>query len=193
MSYYALTDLVALFAVNILKMTKGTAQELIFFVSVSFIIFALPASFLARKITRKKTIIIGLILCVGSLFSGIYFNFSSTGTVLIYVILIVFGMGWAFINVNSIAMLWDMASTPKQIGTYTGIYYFGSFLAAILGPITVGYVMQYITGITYMFPVGAVFMVVALLFMFKVKRGEPELSAEELEQKRKAIQEGSSS
>jgi MFS family permease len=189
MTYYAFTDLFSLYATDpsILNMSRGTAQELFFLVSVSFIIFALPASILSKKITRKKTIVIGLLISIVTMFVATFIR-SRSDTWLLFVVLITFGMGWAFINVNSIAMMWDMARTPKQIGTYTGIYYFGSFLAAILGPMTVGYVMQYITGLIYLFPVGGCFMVIALLVMLKVKRGEPELSAEELEAKRKAIQ-----
>ena len=83
-----------------------------------------------------------------------------------------------------------MARTPKQIGTYTGIYYFGSFLADVIGPMTVGYIMQYVTGLVYLFPVGACFMVVAVFFMLKVKRGEPELTEEEREAKKQALQQG---
>ncbi len=147
-TYSSISDLVTVYATdaNLLNMKPGTAQQLFFFVSLSFIIFAFPASIISKKITRKKTILIGLVICIVSLFIGSFVRSPSQSTLLI-VILVTFGIGWAFININSIAMLWDMARTPKQIGTYTGIYYFGSFLADVIGPMTVGYIMQYVTGL----------------------------------------------
>ena len=83
-------------------------------------------------------------------------------------------------------MMWDMATTPKQIGTYTGLYYFASFLAAVLGPITLGYIMEYVTGLEYLFPIAAVFMVIAVVAMLFVKRGEPELTEEQKSELAKA-------
>lgn len=187
LTHQAIESLVSLYATEIVGLSAGDAQILMTFVSVSFILFAIPSAILAKKITRRKTIIIGLILCITALFIGWTVQSSADYPILVTV-LIVYGVGWAFINVNSIAMLWDMATTPKQIGTYTGLYYFGSFLAAVIGPLTLGYIMEYISGLEYMFPVGAIFMIFALFFMFMVKRGEPELSAEEQAAKKQAIQ-----
>jgi Na+/melibiose symporter-like transporter len=178
MTHQAIESLLSLYAVNIIGTTAGQAQQLLFIVSVSFILFAFVSSFLAKKITRKNTILIGLGICIVSLIIAIFIKGSSQIWIL-YVILVTYGAGWAFININSIAMMWDMATTPKQIGTYTGLYYFASFLAAVLGPITLGYVMQYIAGLEYLFPISAAFMAIAVIAMLFVKRGEPILSEEE--------------
>ena len=51
---------------------------------------------------------------------------------------ILFGIGWALVNVNSIVIIWELAPNLKKIGTYTGLYYFFSVLAAILGPMLIG-------------------------------------------------------
>ena len=72
MTYSSISYLVTVYATdaNLLNMKPGTAQQLFFFVSLSFIIFAFPASIISKKITRKKTILIGLVICIVSLFIG---------------------------------------------------------------------------------------------------------------------------
>ncbi|MHA1819426.1 MAG: MFS transporter [Promethearchaeota archaeon] len=184
----AIESLLSLYATQILGLGKGLALQLVFVVSISFIIFAIPASILAKRITRRKTIIIGLIIDTSALFSMALFLVSKEQVILIIILLAMFGMGWAFVNVNSIAMLWEMAPTPKHVGTYTGLYYFASFLAAVVGPITLGYTMEYITGLEYLFHVSGFIMLIPIIFMILVKRGEPELTEEEKLAKQKAIE-----
>ena len=68
-----------------------------------------------------------------------------------YLIFPIFGIGWSFILINIIVMVWQMAPTAKHIGTYTGLYYFSSFLAAILGPTIIGFFMDFVVGLENMF------------------------------------------
>ena len=77
-------------------------------------------------------------------------------------------------------MLWDMArDTGNRLGPTRGIYYFGLFLADVIGPICrEDTLCKDVTGLVVLFPVGERFMVVAVFFMLKVKRGEPELTEE---------------
>ncbi|QEE15086.2 MFS transporter [Promethearchaeum syntrophicum] len=178
MTHQAIESLLSLYATKIIGVSDGEAQQLLLYVSISFIIFAFVSSFLSKKLTRRTTILIGLGICILSLVSAIFIKGPDQLWLLI-AILIVYGAGWAFININSIAMMWDMATTPKQIGTYTGLYYFASFLAAVLGPISLGYIMEYVAGLEYLLPVGAVFMLIAIIAMLFVKRGEPELTEEQ--------------
>jgi len=178
MTHQAIESLLSLYATNIIGTSEGEAQQLLLYVSISFVLFAFVSSFLAKKITRRITILIGLGICILSLVTAIFIKGPDQLWVLI-AILITYGAGWAFINVNSIAMMWDMATTPKQIGTYTGLYYFASFLAAVLGPISLGYVMEYVAGLEYLFPVAAVFMLISVIAILFVKRGEPELTEEQ--------------
>ncbi len=99
-----------------------------------------------------------------------------------------FGLGYAFVNINTIVIIWQMAPTEKKIGTYTGVYYFFSFLAAIIGPGIVGALTDLFGRPTLLFNC-ALFITVAFILMFFVKRGEVELSEEEKLAKKKAIQE----
>ena len=79
-----------------------------------------------------------------------------------------------------------MAPNEKKIGTYTGVYYFFSFLAAILGPFLVGIFVDFMGNI-YLFLICNVFFIAALVFMFLVRRGEAQLTEEQKSAKQKAI------
>jgi maltose/moltooligosaccharide transporter len=179
MTYQSLESLLSVYAVRILNVSDGTALQLLFIISVSFILFAIPASIVAKKYTRRIAIIIGLAACITSLLLlGILIS-GPEDFIILLLLLVLFGFGWAFINVNSIAMMWSMAPTKKHIGTYTGLYYFASFLAAVIGPITIGYVLEFVAGLEYMFQIGAIFMILALLCMIKVKRGESAVATQD--------------
>jgi len=155
--------------------TRGTAGFLFNFVAIPFIIFALPAGIIAGKIGRRLTIKIGLIIIIAVTVIGFIIQ---ANLFLLIIILIIFGMGWACVNVNSIVIVWELAPSAEKIGTYTGAYYFFSVLAAILGPYIIGALTDLFGQITFFLMV-SVFFVLALIFMFFVKRGEVELTEEE--------------
>ncbi|HVM71912.1 MAG TPA: hypothetical protein VMT91_09145 [Anaerolineales bacterium] len=49
------------------------------------------------------------------------------------VFLMVAGVAWSLVNINSLPMVVDMTSSTR-LGTYTGLYYLFSTLSAIVGP-----------------------------------------------------------
>ena len=61
----------------------------------------------------------------------------------------------------------------RLLGTYTGLYYISGTLAAIVGPILTGWIID-ITGKNYntIFWVAPAFMLVAIVCMSLVTRGE---------------------
>jgi MFS-type transporter involved in bile tolerance (Atg22 family) len=82
------------------------------------------------------------------------------------------GIAWALININSLPMVVDM-TVPERIGTYTGLYYLFSTLAAIIGPNLGGWIVQ-LTGSNYnnVMLYAPVFLVIAFVLMMFVHRGE---------------------
>lgn len=169
---------------GVLNLSKGTATLLFNFVAIPFILSAYPLSLLAKKIGRRNCIKIGLIAMIVSAIIGFLFR---TVTITI-IILVIFGIGWALVNVNSIVIVWELAPSAEKVGTYTGLYYASSFLAAIFGPGIIG-VLRDLLGKESLFLNGAIFLVIALIFMFFVKRGEIELTDEQKLLKQKAIKE----
>ena len=92
------------------------------------------------------------------------------------VILMVTGISWALININSLPMVVDMTEA-SLIGTYTGLYYLFSTLAAILGPILYGFIIE-LSGANYslLMLVSPIFLVLAFLNMIGVTKGESQSS-----------------
>jgi MFS-type transporter involved in bile tolerance (Atg22 family) len=76
------------------------------------------------------------------------------------------------ININSLPMVVDLVE-DYRIGTYTGLYYLFSTLAAIAGPNINGWIVQ-LTGNNYnnIMLVAPFFMLLAFIMMLGVRRGE---------------------
>jgi len=184
--YQGLESLWSIYAGDFFAMDEGDATFMLTFVALPFMVFDIPAGYLGKKITRKKTIMIGLILGATMLFIGNWIK-GAGNTSVMYIIFILFGISWALININSIAIVWELAPSAKHIGTYTGLYYFFSFLAAIIGPTIVGTLMEYVVGAGNMFILCCAAFIAAFLLMFKVKRGEASLTEEEKAAKKQAI------
>ncbi len=73
------------------------------------------------------------------------------------------------VNVNSLPLVYDYGD-ERKIGAYTGLYYFSSQLAAVLGP-TLGGVLVDVLDNQYrwLFIFATVFMAIAWLAMTRVR------------------------
>ncbi|MFX1587301.1 MAG: MFS transporter [Promethearchaeota archaeon] len=196
-AFQGLAALLSIYGKYVLLQSEDVAGFLAFFVALPIIIFAYPFAIVAGKIGRRNAIKLGLtimILCLIIIFF-IGWTMRADGLILIIILLVIGGLGWSFVNVNSIVIIWELAPTDEKVGTYTGIYYFFSFLAAITGPYIVG-------GITDLFnnPLlneppytlvlnAAIFLIIAVILMFFVRRGEVKLTEEEKIARQKAIAE----
>ena len=135
--------------------------------SLSFMIFALPSGYLARRFKRKNVILTGLIGLI-TVFGLITLLKSISLHKYLFVI---GGIFWAFININSLPMVLDLGTHELQ-GTYTGFYYFFSQLANIIAPPLAGFISDKAHTTFVIFPFAIVFLVFATIFMFNVKGGE---------------------
>lgn len=131
--YNAVETFFTTFAVENLGVPEGSAAMLLAFFSVSFVAFAIPAGFIATKIGRRKSIMIGLTGLV-IVFIPILFIMNLTA---VRILLLLGGFCWALVNINSLPMVLEIG-TKAEIGTYTGYYYFFSFSASIFSPILFG-------------------------------------------------------
>ncbi|MFX0060303.1 MAG: MFS transporter [Candidatus Heimdallarchaeota archaeon] len=189
--FIAHQGLEALFAIyagsganGVLNLSEGLAGFIFNAVAIPFILSAFPLSLLAGKIGRRRCVQIGLIVMIIALFIGFLIQ---TVTVTV-IILIFYGIGYALVNVNTIVIVWELAPSAKKIGTYTGLYYFFSVLAAIIGPAILGGLRD-LFGKSSLLLDGAIFLILALVFIFLVRRGEIELTEEEKLAKQRAIRE----
>jgi MFS family permease len=194
-AFQGLAALLTIYGVNVLLQNPNFSGFLAFFVALPIIIFAYPFAIIAGKIGRRNAIRIGLIIMITCLIILFFVGHMRDAGLIPAIILLVFaGIGWSFVNVNSIVIIWELAPSSKLIGTYTGIYYLFSFLAAILGPFILGSLTDLINNPLVSPPYtlvlnGAIFLIIALILMFFVTRGEAELTEEEKLARQKAIQE----
>ena len=163
------------FAVFTLGIEPGTASIYAASISVSVMLFALPAGLLGTRFGRRTIIRAGLTGLVLFLIAG-YFIIQGAATFV--VLLVIFGFFWALINVNSLPLVYDFGD-ERHIGVYTGLYYFASQSAAVIGP-TLGGIVVDVLGDQYrwLFFFGALFMALAWLAMQPVRQVTPEVVEE---------------
>ncbi len=183
LGYNAVEAFFTLYAQKYLGLPEADGARLLGQLSLVFVIFALPAGYIGARLGRRKTILIG-IASMALVLLAIYLLPVSTLTIrltrlpvlgavpVIGVCLMLAGAAWALININSLPMVVDMTDAA-HLGTFTGLYYLFSTLAAIAGPNVNGWLIQ-LSGLNYnaTMLLAPFFMVVAFLMMLGVRRGE---------------------
>lgn len=182
-AYNAIEAFFTLFAQNRLGLPVSDGARLLGQLSLTFVLFAFPAGYIGARLGRRRTILGGIVV-LSACMLAMFFLSPATLTIpltklpvlgvvpVIGVILMFAGAAWASINVNSLPMVVDMTDN-LHVGTYTGLYYLFSTLAAIAGPNLNGWIIQF-SGNNYnlMMIIGPIFMAVAAFCMLGVSRGE---------------------
>ncbi|GAU77597.1 MFS transporter [Fusibacter sp. 3D3] len=133
------------YCVQFLRLEVADASLILGFFALSFLTFAIPSGFIGSKLGKRRTILIGLL---GD--TIVFILLASIGTIVPYstlimmILMFIGGFFWALININSYPLVVEQTSEDK-IGTYTGLYYFASSLAAITGPLILGAVVDLIS------------------------------------------------
>jgi Na+/melibiose symporter-like transporter len=182
-AYNAVEAFFTLYVNRYLGQPESEGARLLGQLSFIFVLFAIPSGFLAGRVGRKPVILTGLLIMTACIFSMFFLSDATLltpltklpvlGVVPVLGLLLMFaGLGWALININSLPMIVD-TTTNARIGTYTGLYYLFSTLAAIAGPNVNGQIIR-LAGENYKMitVVAPVFFLLALLFMLFVRRGE---------------------
>jgi maltose/moltooligosaccharide transporter len=171
--YNAVETFFSLYVINTLKdasgnfLTEGDASLLLAVFSLTFLFFSIPAGFIGSKFGRKKTIMTGL-AGVSVLFIVMIF----TGNIwVLRVLLFLGGAFWACVNINSLPMVVELAQW-KDIGKYTGYYYFFSFSAAIISPILFGWIRDLVQNYDVLFIYAPIAFALAFISMIFVRHGE---------------------
>jgi MFS family permease len=170
MAFNALETALSSFAVFTLGMEPGAASFAAGSVSISFIIFAVPAGLVGTRLGRRRTIQWGLIGLAVLFLLGFMIIQS---VVTFVVVLVLAGALWASVNVNSLPLVYDYGD-ERKIGAYTGLYYFASQSAAVLGP-TLGGALVDVLGdqFRWIWLFSMVFMALAWLVMNGVRDLKP--------------------
>lgn len=187
LGFTAIEAFFTLYGKNHLGIDESDGALLLALLSLVFVIFAIPAGQIGARIGRRTTIVSGIVIMSLTMLAMFFtpvdvlnvelFKLPVLGAVpVIGVALMVAGLGWAAININSLPMVVDMAP-QSRLGTYTGLYYLFSTFSAIVGPISNGWIID-LTGRNYnsVMIVAPIFMGLALLCMMGVRRGEAVLT-----------------
>jgi len=154
------------YSVRTLGLTPGQAVSTIALYSAATILFSYPSGLIADKIGRKKAIDIGTIGMI--LLTGVaYFLINSQSS--LGVIYVISGFLFSLLLVNYRPLFYDYAD-QSQIGAYTGVFDISVHLAAVLGPVLTGFVIEsFGDDFGFVWPIMAVFMGLSWLAMRGVK------------------------
>ncbi|MFN8385242.1 MAG: MFS transporter [Anaerolineales bacterium] len=196
--YSAIETFFTLYAKNRLGLEPGDGATLLSVLPLFFVLCAIPAGYLGSRIGRRVTITIGLVIMifmlimiyitpVDALLTGIaplplvgipLVEGGARMLTLAGVLLIFGGIGWAFVNINSLPMVVDLTGAAR-IGTFTGLYYLFSTLSAIAGPNLNGWAVQLAdNNYNVIMIISPVFMAIALWLMLGVRRGEAQVEGQ---------------
>ncbi len=174
MGYNAISSNLSVYTTKALNLSAGIAS-IISGVSmgVSAIAF-IPVGYMAAKIGRRKSIMIGFALAVVSFVLICAFVTPNEKAIIPAVLFSLFyliaGFGLIIANVNTFPMVTELA-TAQTVGQYTGYYYVATMSAQAITPAIGGLVMDYI-GNRYIFVYSAVCIVIAIVLMLFVKHGD---------------------
>jgi len=181
--YNAIEAFFTLYSVHHLNLNEADGASILGHLSLLFVLFALIAGLVGARIGRRVTISLGLLLMTtlivimlvipADTLAAPITKLPVLGIVRVISIPMMFaGVAWALININSLPMVVDLVENTR-IGTFTGLYYLFSTLAAIAGPNVNGLIIQ-LSGNNYnsIMVVGPIFMFCALILMWGVRRGE---------------------
>ena len=174
MGYNAVSSNLSVYTTKGLNLTAGVAS-IISGVSmgVSAIAF-IPVGYMAAKIGRRKSIMIGYALAVVSFvlicFAIMQGQAPILKTVLFAAFYLIAGFGLIIANVNTFPMVTEL-STAETVGAYTGYYYVATMSAQAITPFIAGLVMDYVQD-KYLFLYSAACIVIAIVLMAFVKHGD---------------------
>jgi len=190
--YSAVETFFTLYAQEHLGIDAGDGATLLSVFPLFFVLFAIPSGFIAARTGRRVAISFGLIV-ISAILVLLYLLPARTlltpisplplvgipltegGPRLLTIagiMLMIGGIGWAFVNINSLPMVVEL-TTAVRLGTFTGLYYLFSTFSAIVGPNINGWAIQS-TGNNYnvIMLIAPFFMLMALILMLGVRRGE---------------------
>lgn len=168
-AYNAVTTAYSRYVQNVWGQGGGSFASTMMVGTAAAVCSYIPVGIISSKLGRKRVILGGVaLMTVSYALAATLSDYSP----LMFVILILIGIGWAAINVNSYPMVVEM-SRGSNIGKYTGVYYTFSMAAQIITPVLSGFLIEY-TSLQYrvLFPYAAAFSALSFVTMLFVRHGD---------------------
>ena len=174
MGYNAVSSNLSIYTTKALNLSAGVAS-IISGVSMGISAIAfIPVGYMAAKIGRRKSIMIGFALAVVSFvlicFAVTPNDVAAIPAVLFALFYLIAGFGLIIANVNTFPMVTEL-STAETVGQYTGYYYVATMSAQAITPAIGGAIMD-AGGNKYLFLYSAACIVIAIVLMLFVKHGD---------------------
>lgn len=141
---------------------------------ITFILFAVPSGLLAGRLGRRRIVLGGLLLFATVLLIGFFTPFVK----IMVVLLALGGLAWALIDIHTLPMILDTLGgagcvSEQASGAAAAIYFIATTLAATLGPILNGWLID-LAGRNYsmIFLIGPLFFLLSFVCMGGVRHGE---------------------
>lgn len=176
MGYNAVETWFTTYANHMWNMSLGSASTCMTVATGGAILSYIPSGYVASKIGRRKTIMSGILLLASCFFGAFLYTCAyDTFRWPLYILFLLLGVAWAFINVNSLPMVLEMCK-GSDVGKFTGLYYTFSMTAQIVTPILAGTLLNRV-GYKVLFPYCALFVAGSFVTMFFVKHGDNKVEA----------------
>lgn len=176
MGYNAVETWFTTYANHMWNMSLGSASTCMTVATGGAILSYIPSGYVASKIGRRKTIMSGVLLLASCFFGAFLYTCAyDTFRWPLYILFLLLGVAWAFINVNSLPMVLEMCK-GSDVGKFTGLYYTFSMTAQIVTPILAGTLLNRV-GYKVLFPYCALFVAGSFVTMFFVKHGDNKVEA----------------
>lgn len=157
--YSALEAQFSTFVTEEFGLTGGQAGLMMGATVMGFVLMALPAGTLVKRLGEVNTMRLGALALAFWLTVATF----STGPVMLTVLLALGGASWAFVLVPAYPVVVNYGGAA-EVGFYTGMYYLFGAVAAILAPASVGWAMDTV-GNDALFPAVALAMALGLLLL----------------------------
>ena len=173
MGYNAVSSNLSVYTTKALNLDAGVAS-IISGVSMGISAIAfIPVGYMAAKLGRRKTIMIGLAMAIISfllIFAFVKPQDNALPAVLFALFYLIAGFGLIIINVNTLPMVVEL-STDATVGQYTGYYYVATMSAQAVTPMFAGMVMDAFED-KGLFIYSAIFIALSIILMAFVKHGD---------------------
>lgn len=173
MGYNAVSSNLSVYTTKALNLDAGVAS-IISGVSMGISAIAfIPVGYMAAKLGRRKTIMIGLAMAIVSfllIFAFVKPEDNVLPAVLFALFYLIAGFGLIIINVNTLPMVVEL-STDATVGQYTGYYYVATMSAQAVTPMFAGMVMDAFED-KGLFIYSAIFIALSIILMAFVKHGD---------------------
>ena len=168
-AYNAVFAFFTLYGAKHLNADMGVSARTMVFFAVFVVAAALPAGILGSKLGKKKTIVLGLCLLT-VVFAGMIFIRRLESARLL---LVAGGIAWALVIINLYPFVVSMTDTLRA-GSFTGLYYLFTALAAIVSPPLAGTMIDRLGyGILFPYVTAAFLLALGFVLLIRPPRAAP--------------------